>query len=359
VAVTDRKRQSGERRDEAPLLLAVIHTEEEFDWSAPFDRRNNGVTNIGSIGRGQEIFERLGVKPIYMVDYPVAAQDESVAALRSAIAGSAATIGAHLHPWVSPPYDEVVSLRTSYPGNLPVVLEREKLRLLSEQIALAFGAAPQVYLAGRYGFGDNTLSILQELGYRIDLSGVAMTSYVADTGPDYRSWDNSCFWEGEPPILRIPHTVADVGVLCRAGKRLFDPEASAALRRLRVPGILARLRAVQRIRLSPEGFSLEHLKSCAATLVDAGYRVLLFSFHSPSLVPGFTPYVRDDADLAAFLNCMERFLRFFRDELGGRFASPDDVADRMALPGPGHSRASQSAARRSAAGSRSEAGQRW
>ncbi|MSO77898.1 MAG: hypothetical protein EXQ87_13480 [Alphaproteobacteria bacterium] len=57
----------------------------------------------------------------------------------------------------------------------------------------------------------------------------------------------------------------------------------------------------------------------------AGIRVLVFSFHSPSVTPGFTPYVRDQADLRSFLERIDGFLASFRTELGGRFASPDEV----------------------------------
>jgi hypothetical protein len=311
--------------DPVPLLLTVIHTEEEFDWSKPFDTRNVGVTHLRNLGRAQEIFAGLGVPATYVVDYPVAAQEAGVDALRTALADSSATVGAHLHPWVNPPFEEVVSTYNSYPGNLPKALEEAKLRNLTDRIAAAFGIRPSVYLAGRYGFGSNTLAILQELHYRIDLSGVAMTDYTADGGPDYRDWDNFCFFEGNPAILRIPHSVADVGFLCRNGKRILHPEHSPTVKRLRLLGLLARCGAMERIRLSPEGFSLDHLKSCARRLVDAGVRPLVFSFHSPSLVPGFTPYVSDRTQLTEFLHRIEGFLRFFRDELNGRFCTPDDV----------------------------------
>jgi len=313
-----------------PMLLTVIHTEEEFDWAAPFDSRRTGVTHMRDIGRVQEIFARHDAKPTYVVDYPIASQGQAVDALTAAIGGSRATIGAHLHPWVSPPVEETVSVRNSYPGNLPRALEHAKLEALGQRIAAAFGAAPTVYLAGRYGFGPNTLSILQQLGYRIDLSPVAMADYSADGGPDYSDQDNYCHWEGEPPILRIPHSVADVGFLCRDARRRLEPDRSALLRRLRLPGILARLGAAQRLRLSPEGFELGHLKACAKTLCDAGVRVLVFSFHSPSVTPGFTPYVRDAAELRDFLARIEGFLGFFRDELRGTFATPDEVLAEVA-----------------------------
>jgi hypothetical protein len=320
--------------DMSPLLLTVVHTEEEFDWSAPFDSSKTAITHLSELGRAQDIFARHGAKPTYAVDFSVAGQESGIRAIKAVTQGTQATIGAHLHPWINPPIDEEITTRNSYPGNLPPALEREKLRRLSDQITAAYGTRPTVYLAGRYGFGDHTLAILQELGYRVDLSGVAMTDYGHDGGPDYEAWDNSCFWEGAPAILRIPHNVADVGWLCRDARRPFRVDRSAFLRRLHVGGILSRCGAMSRIRLTPEGFTLSQLEACARALVAAGSRILIFSFHSPSLAPGFTPYVRDRRDLSEFLVRIDGFLRFFRGEIGGVCGLPDDALAAAAAASP-------------------------
>jgi hypothetical protein len=311
--------------DMPPLLLTVIHTEEEFDWSAPFDSSKREITHLSGLAHAQDIFVRHAVKPTYVVDFSVATPEAGIRAIKSVTDGTQATIGAHLHPWINPPIEEEISVRNSYPGNLPRALEREKLRCLGDQIMAAFGTRPTVYLAGRYGFGDHTLAILQELGYRVDLSGVAMIDYSHDGGPDYSAWDNSCFWEGKPAILRVPHSVADVGWLCRNGKRRFSIDGSALARQFHLGGILARSGAMSRFRLTPEGFSLSEIEACARTLVAAGIRILVFSFHSPSLAPGFTPYVRDRGELKEFLARLDGFFRFYRDELGGVCGSPDDA----------------------------------
>src|SRR6185312_7059663 len=245
--------------DTRPMLLTAIHTEEEFDWSRPFDSGCCEVTHLRELGRAVEIFDRLGMTPTYLLDYPVASREDGVRAVTEAIDGTGAAIGAHLHPWVNPPVTEAITRYTSYPGTLPPALERAKLATLTDCIARNFGRHPTTYLAGRYGFGERTLSILQELGYRVDLSPVAMGDFRGDGGPDFRDWASDCRWEGSPPILRVPHSAADTGMLCRGARRLVDPERVAALRRLRVPGMLARLGAVRRIRLTPEGFSLSEM----------------------------------------------------------------------------------------------------
>ena len=45
------------------------------------------------------------------------------------------------------------------------------------------------------------------------------------------------------------------------------------------------------------------------------------SYHSPSLAPGNTPYVRSEAELEAFLGRIETVLRYFAEELGGEFTT--------------------------------------
>src|SRR3546814_6885075 len=98
---------------------------------------------------------------------------------------SACRNGTHLHPWVNPPFQEVVNATNSYPGNLPPELEHAKLAALTEAIAGAFGARPVVYKAGRYGVGPATAGILEALGYRIDVSVVPFTDFSDDGGPDF------------------------------------------------------------------------------------------------------------------------------------------------------------------------------
>lgn len=90
------------------------------------------------------------------------------------------------------------------------------------------------------------------------------------------------------------------------------------LRAWRAVGALARLGATNRIMLSPEGNSFEEMRALATALVSRGRRFLTMTMHSPSVVPGHTPYVRTQADLDRFLETTERFCEFFVGALGGR-----------------------------------------
>ena len=58
-----------------------------------------------------------------------------------------------------------------------------------------------------------------------------------------------------------------------------------------------------------------------------GHRLFVMGYHSPSLQPGNTPYVRTAADLQLLLAWIEGYLDFFLGEIGGRLGRPDAIYD--------------------------------
>ena len=322
--------------DTCPILCVVIHTEEEFDWGKPHDRGATTVEHMRHIGRAQAVFDEFGIVPNYVIDYPIASQPLAVTALKDYADSGRALIGAHLHPWVSPPHEEVVNACNSYPGNLPRELEAEKLRRLTAQIELSFGVQPRTYLAGRYGFGPNTGEILEDLGYEVDISPAVPIDFSADGGPDYSGFSSQPFWFGkERRLLGLPGSGGYVGALRSGGTGLYRRVTSPIMKRVRVAGVVARLRLLERIRLSPEDYDEPEMQRLTATLLDDGVRVFVFSFHSPSVMPGGTPYVRNADDLSRFLAKCRRYFDFFLKDLGGMTMTPLGVKKLLAdLPGP-------------------------
>jgi hypothetical protein len=102
------------------------------------------------------------------------------------------------------------------------------------------------------------------------------------------------------------------------------------MRRVGVGGVCARLRAIERIRLSPEDYSEPEMRRLTHTLLRDGVRVFVFSFHSPSVMPGGTPYVRSQDDLDRFLGKCRRYFDFFMNQLNGVTMTPIEVKDVLA-----------------------------
>src|SRR5690606_20321761 len=91
---------------------------------------------------------------------------------------------------------------------------------------------------------------------------------------------------------------------------------SPGMTRIHLPGILSRLGMLERLRLSPEGSAFDACKRLIDTNVARGHTCFVLSFHSPSLHPGCTPYVTDQAELNALLENLYLTLRYLVDEIG-------------------------------------------
>src|SRR4051812_9361712 len=102
-----------------PMLTVVVDTEAEFDWVLSTSRLAAGVTSVKALRQVQPIFERYNVRPTFVVDYPISTTPEGYEVIRDFYQSGVCEVGAHLHPWDTPPFVEGITNRSSYPGNLP------------------------------------------------------------------------------------------------------------------------------------------------------------------------------------------------------------------------------------------------
>jgi hypothetical protein len=314
-----------------PRLIAVVDTEEEFDWFAPHSREAVSVHHMSYIGRLQDVFDARRVQPSYMVDYPVASQSDGFAPLRAFADQGRAAIGAHLHPWVTPPAEEELSRVNSFHGNLPRALEFAKLENLTGAIERNFGRRPTTFKAGRYGIGSNTYGILAALGYRVDLSPAPALNSSAEGGPDFSDLPCYPFQDLTSGLLVLPWTGAFCG---------WAPGNRAALNRwvrtawrpsLRAPTFLYRSNALREIHLTPENTSLDLMIQLTGELYRKGQRCFVVALHSPSVMAGGAPYANTDAEVADLLGRLDRYLAFFFGEFGGQPWTPEAALEHWSL----------------------------
>lgn len=290
-------------------FLLTVDTEEEFDWSRPIRREGYTLHSVARLVRFQEFCEGAGVVPVYLVDFPVATSPTARAALCNAVAQGKAEIGVQLHPWVNPPHDEDVTEANSFAGNLPATLEREKFRRLRSTIEDSFGTTPLIYRAGRYGLGPGTADMLIEHGMAIDTSVRSRFDYSAVGGPDYRDHPVNPWWvDPDQRLMELPLTTVYWGLLRQFGPKLYP----MMWRMPQLRGLLAKTGLLERIPLTPEDITLEEAIRGIDIALDEGLAVLVFAFHSPSLAPGFTPYVSSEADLDAFYDWWRGVFAYLR-----------------------------------------------
>jgi hypothetical protein len=263
-----------------------------------------------------------------MVDYPVVSHDGGRVPLLEMLRSGCCDIGTQLHPWVSPPFLEEVTNRNSYPGNLPLAVEFEKLRRLTDAIEAAFDQRPRIYRAGRYGIGPRTGDLLRHLGYHADTSVMSDWDFTGQDGPDFTNISTTPYWiDDERTVLEIPCTAAVVGGLGKPPEALRRAVFARPSERLGLPSLTAHLRLLERIKLTPEGITVTEAKRLMRHMLANGSKVFVLTYHTPSLVPGNTPYVRNQGDLVRLLAWLEEVYAFFTEEVGGRCARWHELRD--------------------------------
>lgn len=310
-----------------PMLIVVVDTEEEFDWNKFPDREATAVKHMESLELTQSICREFGLAPCYVIDYPIATTPLSIDALKPYVANNECEIGAHLHPWVNPPLTEELSYSNMYPGNLSQQLEYDKLANLKEAIETNFGVSPVSYKAGRYGFGKNTLKTIEKLGFKVDLSHCPPMDHSADGGPNYSRTDSRPFYFAGTDIMEIPLTGGFTGVFGQSSPSVY--QAAQKLVKLKVPGILSKAKLLDRLVLSPEGYTSEEHISLTKHLYRQGLRIFTWSFHSPTVVPGNTMYVTSEREKQLYLDKFRRFFDFFFNELNGEATTPKAIYKMM------------------------------
>jgi hypothetical protein len=310
-----------------PLLMVVVDTEAEFDWLGD-SRQALGVRSASHQQRAQKIYDRFNVRPTYALDYPVSSNRDGYEPIREIYESGGCLIGTHLQPWDTPPLTEFLSDLNSFPGNLPSDLESAKLASLTNTIEMNLKVRPRIYKAGRYGVGAGTANILQRLGYEIDVSVQPGTNLSHNFGPDFSRCHVNPYWfGGTPRLFEIPLSIGYAGLLGRYGNRLRKFLGRPRIEALHFPGLFARLGLLERITLTPEGVTLDEQKRLARAMLRRGQRVFHLTYHSPSLLPGSTPYVNTERDLGKFLDRIRGFLEFFFGEFGGIPATPFEVRE--------------------------------
>jgi hypothetical protein len=311
-----------------PRLVTTVDAEESFDWTQPFSRDFRDLKAIAQQALAQKIFDRYGVIPIYLATYPVATHADGYQPLLELFQSGKCEVGAQLHPWVNPPFEEALNTENSFAGNLPAPLEFDKLSILTDAIEDRFGRRPTVYRAGRYGIGLNTYNALRQLGYRIDTSIVPEQSYKLEGGPTFFGMPAWPYWATpDQTLLELPLTCAFVGMVARLNltlaRRLYENDQQNRLAR----GALARARLLQRIRLTPEGIRLGEAKTLVRALRRQGLSLFVLSYHSSSLQIGNTPYVRTTHQRDQLLHWLDEFYQFFFGEINGAPATTSEVYD--------------------------------
>jgi peptidoglycan/xylan/chitin deacetylase (PgdA/CDA1 family) len=300
-------------------LLVGIDTEGDNQWDAAA-RANQQFTNIYALPRLHALFAKHGVRPTYVITYPVARDAQSADVLRRLVAQGDCEIGAHHHAWETPPCTADDVKRHPYASMLPLRQFEAQLTSLTDAIEYAVGHRPVSYRSGRFGFSAAHVSGLERLGYLIESSVAPLFSEVHKGGPDFvdapltpyfLAYDSATA-PGTSGVLEIPVSAA----LNHRLPRMLQHAYARAPRPYTTRRVLRALRLLRLRWLRPSYSSLDDMIALARDLARAGEPVLNLLFHSSEAIVGGSPYNRTQRELDAFCDRLDRFLAFATRELG-------------------------------------------
>lgn len=316
------------------IVIVTIDTEED-NW----ERAREGVTcrNIDELPQHHESLRALGVRPTYLVTHQVAIVPWAAEILRN-LDYDGGEVGTQLHPWNTPPATEPFIPRLSMTKNLPPDLQRQKIVSVTESVGEAIGRQPRCFRTGRWGFGPDTARCVADTGYLVDSSVIPYVSWEdVDDGPSFVGAPMHVYRLDGGGDVRVPvraGSLLEIPASCGFSRtpferwsRVYGRLSQAPFRVWRLPGIAARSGLVRRIMLSPETSSLRDMLTVSECLVEEGAVYLNICWHSPTVVPGLTPFAKDQRAVDRLFGGFQDYLESLDARWPLRFATLSEAAE--------------------------------
>jgi hypothetical protein len=253
--------------------------------------------HVGIAERLHPLFRSYGAKPTYLLS-PELLRDASCVERLSSLEGC--ELGTHLHGELADPGAFEPEVTAVLQRDYPAPVERAKLVWLTAAFERAFGRRPASFRAGRFGLGEHTIGILEELGYAAESS---VTPHV-----DWSYLSPGLTFVGAPTQPYHP----DPRVPGRPGaSRLLEVPITIRARALSKVPVVGRYFAPRWLR--PTRTAARELLAIAREVLEegaAGPIVLNAMLHNVEVVAGVSPYAATEDAARVILGRVGALLDF-------------------------------------------------
>jgi hypothetical protein len=309
-------------------FVISIDTEADNQWEPGCDIT---LKNIKFIPRFQNLCSKYRIRPTYLVTSEVCEDDFAKEILSEYLLKNSAEVGAHLHSWTTPPFQDKDGYRFNdrnhaFASELPVHLMNEKIKVLAAQIETSFGVRPQSFRSGRYGFNENVAKCLVDNSFLVDSSVTPFTSWSTHPGipggiggPDFFDQTpipfNYHFEKGS--LVEIPITILPTKFPLNVSNSLAEFYFRNVSKSIPLKVIRKLRYKNQPLWLRPHNWmSIDLFEELLVESFNRRLPVIVMMFHSSELMPGSSKnYANEAAIEKLYLLLEEFFILITRNEI--------------------------------------------
>jgi len=287
-------------------VVVSVDVEEDGLGCGRYPRIPPGLTNVAALQRLEFLPRDFGLPLTLLATYPVVMDDACASLLRRWRESLGAEIGAHLHPWNTPPFSDG---KMEGDGKL-TPLDAEKMAILRAAVMDRAGGEAHSFRMGRFAVSEALFDDVQRAGFQRESSVVpyhvtsgTLEAYSASSRPYcLRPATDSASALWEIPLTTLP--------ICSSAGRGLAFVTRSASRRPWQAGLQRAFQRVGVVGVHPAWFSLPMMCWAARMQVARGGRLIHIFLHSSELLPGCVPAYPTEQSVQALVNRLSAFLRW-------------------------------------------------
>lgn len=294
-------------------IVVSIDVEEEGLFSGKYPRVAQGVSNVERLRLLEWMSRDYGIPLTLLSDYPVVSDPSCAEYLRWWVDELGAEVGAHLHPWNTPPFDDEVNSLDS--GGMPKSLVNSKLSSLRVAIEDNLSIKPTSFRMGRWDFSKAVCDALTLEGFRVDSSVAPLK--MTPAGDSYFGASADPFWlDDKKELLEVPLTLVPI---IPFSAQIVEGSSRVLPKMLR-QFLVKSFSKIGAVGVQPVWYSLAAMKLAAMLHQERGGAVLVLFFHSSELLPGASPHFPTEASVESFIEKLRAFIKWLshRTDIEGR-----------------------------------------
>jgi len=307
-------------------FILTIDTEGDNQWDHGCELT---VENIKFIPRFQILCDRYQIRPTYLVTSEICEDVFAKDIFSSYISEGKAEIGAHLHSWTTPPFQDEEGYRYNdknhaFAHELPEDLLTEKIKNLTNHIETSFGIRPLSFRSGRYGFDERVAKILTVNCFLVDSSVTPFTDWSNNKGipggyggPDFLDYNPLPYQYtfGNRSLLEIPITILPTNFPLNKNRALAKHYFKNVDNSLLLKACRKLLFRNQPLWLRPHPWmNSNFLKEILNEAIRIELPYIVMMFHSSELMPGCSIYRTNKDEVEKLYNLLELFFIILNDK---------------------------------------------